>query len=153
VYLGGDDVGTEKNEGWDVFNGSWGGIYGDLMAWTYVNLPNEMNVLNTIYDHNRLSSTNLEAPFSNFQMVSVGAQANLTKKLSGKVSWGMLTFNETYVGVDHDFGDYYQTTLKYVYNKQLSFSLYGALIAPGEAFSHTGQDNATELYWDTDYKF
>jgi hypothetical protein len=153
VYLGGDDPDTDKNEGWDVFYGGWGGIYGDLLAWTYVNLPGETNVLNTIYDHDKLSSTYLEAPFSNFRMVSFGAQANLVKDLSAKVSWGMLTFNETYTGIDDDFGDYYQATLKYLYNKQLSFSLYGALLSPGEAFSHTGQDNATELYWETDYKF
>jgi hypothetical protein len=153
VFMGGDDPDTEKNEGWDVFYGGWGGIYGDLLAWTHVNLPGDVNVLNTIYDFGKLSSTSLEAAFSNFQMVSVGAEANLTKNLSGEVSYGMLTFNETYAGIDDEFGDYYQATLKYLYNKQLSFTLYGAWLAPGEAFSHTGQDDATEFYWETDYKF
>jgi len=153
VYLGGDDPETGKNEGWDVFYGGWGGLYGDLMAWTYVNLPNRMNVLNTIYDHNRLSSTNLEVLFSNFQMLSLGAQAKLMKNLTGRASWGKLVFNETYPGVDDDFGDYYQATLKYTYNSQLGFSLYGALLDPGKAFSATGRDSATELYWETDYRF
>jgi len=153
VFLSGDDPDTEKNEGWDVFYGGWGGIYGDLLVWTYVNLPGELNVLNTIYDHDRLSSTNLEAPFSNFRMMSLGVQANLLKNLSGSLSWGQLAFNETYAGIDDDFGDYYQTKLKYKYNRQLSFSLYGGLIVAGGAFRQTGQDNASELYWETDFKF
>lgn len=153
VSLGGDDPDTGKNEGWDVFYGGWGGIYGDLLAWTYVNLPGEMNVLNTIYDHDRLSATYLEAPFSNFRMISLGGQATLLENLSGKVSWGMLTFNETYAGVDDDFGDYYQASLKYLYNRQLSFSLYGGLLVPGDAFRHTDQDNTSELYWETNYTF
>jgi hypothetical protein len=153
AFLGGDDLDTEENEGWDVFYGGWGGLFGDLMGWTYVNLPGNMNVLNTIYDHDKLSSTSLEAPFSNFRMVSLGVQADLMKNLSGEVSWSMLTFNETYAGIDDDFGDYYQAALTYLYNKQLSFSLCGSMIAPGEAFNHTGQDDATEFYWETDYKF
>lgn len=153
VLLGGDDPDTEKNEGWDVFYGGWGGIYGDLLVWTYVNLPNEMNILNTIYDHDKLSSTSLEAPFSNFRMMSLGVQADLLKNLSGSLSWSDLSFDETYAGIDDDFGDYYQTKLKYRYNPQLSFSFYGGLIVPGEAFSATGQDDARELYWETDYRF
>ncbi len=153
VYLSGDDPETETNEGWDLFYGGWGGIYGDLLAWTYVNLPEEQNVLNTIYDHDKLSSTYLEAPFSNFRMMSLGVRANLMKNLSGRVSWGMLTFDETYAGIDDDFGDYYQATLKYMYDKRLSFSFYGGLIAPGKAFSRTGRDSATEFYWETDYRF
>lgn len=153
VLLSGDDPDTEKNEGWDVFYGGWGGIYGDLMAWTYVSLPGEANVLNTIYDHDKLSSTSLEAPFSNFRMVSLGVQADLLKNLSGSFSLSKLTFNETYAGIDDDFGDYYQTKLKYSYNRQLSFSLYGGLIVTGEAFSQAGQDNVSELFWETDYRF
>jgi hypothetical protein len=151
VYLSGDDPGTEENEGWDVFYGGWGGIHGDLLAWTYVNLPGEVNILNTIYDHDKLSSTYLEDPFSNFRMISVGAKATLMKNLTGSLILSKLAFNETYDGADDDFGEYYQATLKYAYTKQLSFTLKGELLAPGEAFA--SKDNATECYWETNYSF
>jgi hypothetical protein len=152
-HLCGDDPSTDDNEGWDVFYGGWAGQFGDLLAWTFVNLPGEANVLNTVYDHDRLSSTSLEAVFSNLQVVSFGADVNLMKDLTATLSYSSLIFNETYDGVDDDFGDFYQAHLKYKYNRHLSFYIYGALLAPGDALDDMSQDNATEIFWETDFRF
>lgn len=151
AFMSGDDPNTDDNEGWDVFYGGWP-QFGDLLAWKYVNVG-PGNSLAAVYDYNKLSSTGGEAVYSNLQIMTIGANANLMKNLSGKLSYSNLKFDETYAGVDDDFGDYYQATLKYQYNKQLSFSLYGALLSPGDAFTDPATDNATEVYWETDFKF
>jgi len=88
--------------------------------------------------------------------MTLGASANLLKNFSVNLSYSLLTFDEVAAGMDDDFGDYYQTTLKYQYNKQLSFSLYAALLSPGDAFKFSADapmDDATEAYWETEYKF
>lgn len=153
VYLSGDDPDTPENEGWDVFYGGWGGQYGDLLAWAFVNLPGSANVVSTAYDYGRLSSNYGEATFGNIKMATLGMSASLMKSLTSSVSYSNLTFDETYAGVDDDFGDYYQITLKYLYNKNLSFTVYGAMLSPGEAFSDTAGDTAREFYWETNYTF
>ena len=151
AFMSGDDPNSTDNEGWDVFYGGWP-QFGDLLAWKYVNVGG-LNSLANVYNYTKLSSTPGEAVYSNLQIMTIGASAKLMEKLSGNLSYSNLTFDETYAGVDDDFGDYYQANLKYQYNKQLSFSLYGALLAPGDAFTAPATDNATELYWETDFKF
>ncbi|HFQ82215.1 MAG TPA: hypothetical protein ENK33_12720 [Desulfobacterales bacterium] len=154
-YLSGDkdpqNTTTGDNEGWDVFYGGWP-QFGDLLAWKYVQIPSG-NALENVYDYNRQSSTTGEAVYSNLQIMTLGTSAHLLKDLAANISYSKLKFNHTYAGVSDDFGDYYQGKLKYQYNKNLSFSMYGALIAPGDAFNDTPKNNATEAYWETEYKF
>jgi hypothetical protein len=151
TYLSGDDLSTGKNEGWDVMYGGWP-QFGDLMAWMFVNIG-DGSALGGVYNYNRLSSTGGEAVFGNFRMATLGGSFAPAKDFTVSASYSSMAFNETYAGVDNDFGDYYQTTLKYQYNKQLSFSVYGALLAPGDALAATGMDNASELYWETRFDF
>ena len=152
-FMSGDESGTTgDNEGWDVFYGGWP-QFGDLLAWKYVNLGPHYNALSEVYDYNKQSSTGGEAVYSNLQIATLGASANLLKNLNANLSYSKLTFDETKAGVDDDFGDYYQAKMKYKYNKQLSFTMYGALISPGDAFNATPKDDATEVYWESDYRF
>jgi hypothetical protein len=151
TYLSGDDVSTSENEGWDVMYGGWP-QFGDLMAWMFVNIG-DGNALSGVYNYNRLSSTGGEAVFGNLRMATLGGSFAPVKDFTVSASYSSLAFNETYAGVDKSLGDYYQTALKYQYNKQLSFSIYGAFLAPGDALDATDMDNASELYWETRFDF
>ncbi|NOX25990.1 MAG: alginate export family protein [Deltaproteobacteria bacterium] len=152
AFMSGDDTSTTgDNEGWDVFYGGWP-QFGDLLVWEYVNIG-AGNALNGVYNYNKLSSTGGEAVYSNFGIATLGASVNLLKNLNANLSYSKVTFDKVAAGMSDDFGDYYQAKLKYKYNKQLSFSLYGAIMAPGDAFNATPKDNATELYWESDFRF
>ena len=156
TYLSGDgDPNDNKNKQWDVFYGGWP-QWGDLLAWKFLNLKSSpttnANNLKSVYSSfDNYSTTVGEAIYSNLQMMTFGTSANITPKFSANLSYSLLSFNETNPGVDDDFGNYYQATLKYQYNKELSFSIYAAMIDPGKAF--TTNDKATEVYWETQYKF
>jgi len=155
AYLEGDDPDTDDKERWDVFYGGWP-QFGDLLAWKYVNLPP-----NAIKDYdanwNEGSSTGGEAVFSNISIATIGIGAKLCKKLSAKLSYGLLTADETDIDPatgkhrDDDIGDYYQLQAKYAYSKNLSFSVYSAMIDPGDA--HVGDDDAYEVFLETMLKF
>jgi len=158
AFMSGDDAGTQDSEQWDVFYGGWP-QWGDLLAWKYLNLGAGNN-LSKVYNYSAYSNVIGEAIYSNLQIATVGTSANLTEKLTANLSYSKLNFDETYNAlgaVDDDFGDYYQANLKYQYNKYLSFSLYGGLLEPGKAFTENPSgamnDNATELYWETQFKF
>jgi len=157
AFMSGDGNANDgDNEQWDVFYGGWP-QWGDLLAWKYLNLRTANNLssaynptgVNSGYDD--YSNVIGEAVFSNLQITTIGASANLTEKLSANLSYSDLSFDETAAGIDDDFGDMYQATLKYQYNKYLSFSLYGALLDPGKAFAT--DDEATEIYWETSFRF
>jgi len=100
---------------------------------------------------NEGSTTGGEAVYSNISMLSAGIGANLTSSLSAKFTYGLLTADETVAGADDDFGDYYQLQTKYGYSKNLSFAMYAALIAPGDAFIN--DDDAYEFFIETNLKF
>lgn len=151
AYLSGDDPATEENEGWDVIYGGWP-QFGDLLGWIYVNVG-AGNALSGVYDYNRMSSTGGESVFSNLRIATLGGSFKPMENVTVSASYSNMAFNETYPGIDNDFGDYFQTVLKYQYNKQLSFRVYGNLLSPGDAFSATEMDNASELFWEMDFKF
>jgi hypothetical protein len=162
-YLSGDgDPNDGKNKQWDVFYGGWP-QWGDLLAWKFLNLKTSpttnLNNLKSVYtSFDTYSTTVGEAVYSNLQMITFGTSANITPKLSANLSYSLLGFNETNPGVDTDFSNYYQATLKYQYTKELSFSIYAAMIDPSKTFTENPYqagmtDNATEVYWETQYKF
>lgn len=162
-YLSGDgDPNDGTNKQWDVFYGGWP-QWGDLLAWKFLNLKTgpttNVNNLKSVYTNfDAYSTTFGEAIYSNLQMITFGTAANITPKFSVNLSYSLLSFNETNPGVDDDFSNYYQATLKYQYTKELSFSIYAAMIDPSKTFTsnpyQTGMtDNATEVYWETQYKF
>ncbi|ADH84823.1 alginate export family protein [Desulfurivibrio alkaliphilus] len=149
-YLSGNKRGTDDNEQWDVFYGGWP-QWGDLLAWKYLNVP--PNNLNQAYSSfGDYSGVTGEAIYSNLQIITVGASAQLTPKLSANLSYSDLSFNRTDPGVDKDFGDYYQATFRYQYTPQLSFGLYAAMLEPGDAFEDN-DDSATEVFWEVAYRF
>ncbi len=155
AFMSGDKSGTSRSEQWDVFYGGWP-QWGDLLAWKYLNL-NGANNLSKVYNYNANSRVIGEADYSNLQIATIGFGVKPLDKLSVDLSYSKLTFDQTYAGVDDDFGDYYQANLKYQYTKQMSFSLYAAQLDPGKAFtknpSGAMNDNATEVYWEAEYKF
>lgn len=154
AFMSGDEAGSAgDNEQWDTFYGGWP-QWGDLLAWKYLNIG-PGNALNTVYgSYDAQSTVAGEAVYSNLRIATLGAGVNPTDKLTLGISYSKLTFDETAPGIDDDFGDYYQATAKYQYNKHLSFGLYGAMLEPGEAFKTiTPQDKATEATWEAEFKF
>lgn len=158
TYMSGDDPDTSEYEGWDSFYGGWP-QYGDLLAWMYVAIPPNTAADPTGFLTN--ASTTGEANYTNLQMPCIGASAKFGD-LFVKASYTMLTIDEVQTpGTDDDLGDYYQLTAKYMYTKNLSFSLYAGLIDPGDAvddyFAANGipldPDEAYEVYWEARLDF
>ncbi|MGV1097973.1 alginate export family protein [Thiovibrio sp. JS02] len=158
-FMSGDSNANDgDNEQWDVFYGGWP-QWGDLLAWKYLNLATANSSLNNVYSgYDDYSKITGEAVYSNLQIATLGASFVPFDKFTVNLSYSDLQFDETSGGIDDDFGDYYQAMLKYQYNKNLSFSLYAALLDPGKAFTDhptvSGMDDdATEVYWETQFKF
>ncbi len=153
VNLSGDDGdGNGDFERWDVMYGGWP-QFGDLLAWKFLYLGGgntSMTGVDPAFGDN--ASTVGEAIYGNMEMITLGASAKLNEKLFGKLSYSNIKFNETIAGVDDDFGDYYQASLKYAYNKYLSFSMYAAMLEAGDAFG-ANADDATEIYWESQIRF
>jgi hypothetical protein len=149
AFLEGDDPDTKDKERWDVFYGGWP-QFGDLLAWRYVNVP-----LNTTTEYdagwNEGSSVIGEAVYSNMQLATIGMGAKFPLNISAQLSYSMWMADETNPGVDDDLGDYYQLTTKYGYSPNLDFSIYAAMIDPGDAF--LTNDKAYEVYWEAALKF
>jgi len=150
MFMEGDDPDTDEKERWDVFYGGWP-QFGDMLAWKYVNVGGANNITDYDPTYNEGSSTPGEAVYSNLSMASVGVGANLTSQLSTKFTYGLLTVDEPVAGADDDFGDYYQLQATYGYHKNLSFSVYSAMIDPGDAFNN--DDKAYEIFLETKLVF
>jgi len=151
VFLEGDeDPNDDESNRWDVYYGGWP-QFGDLLAWKYVNTKKPNAITDYDANWNEGSSTGGEAVYSNISIATVGIGAKLSEKLSAKLSYGLLTADETNPGVDDDIGDYYQLQAKYGYSKNLSFTLYMAMIDPGDA--HLGEDEAYEVLLETKLSF
>ncbi|MGB9500096.1 MAG: alginate export family protein [Dissulfuribacterales bacterium] len=143
--LEGDGSDTDDYEGWDVFYGGWP-QFGDLLAWMYVNIPpNKIGQGTTTVPG--------EATYTNLNMATVGVSSSF-KKLFVEASYTNLQFEEDLGSYGDEFGDYYQLKASYAYTKNLSFSMYAAMIEPGDAFEDQGMnDEAYEFYWETRLKF
>jgi len=144
AFMSGDEAGTADYEGWDVFYGGWP-QFGDLLAWKFVNIPP-----NNTYT---ASGPIGEASYRNFSISTIGFSCTLLGKISPKISYSKITIDETAIGADDDFGDYFQAEIKYAYSKALSFRVYAAKIEPGDAFGAVNNDAATEIFWEADLKF
>ncbi|NOY69872.1 MAG: alginate export family protein [Deltaproteobacteria bacterium] len=151
AYLSGDESNTTDNEAWDVYYGGWP-QFGDLLAWAYVNLGAGGPATGRGEQYNRMSSTGGEAAYTNLSMPMIGVSTKCGK-LSCKVSYTKLSFDETSAGQSDDFGDYYQFQAKYQYSKHLSFATYAAMIDPGDAFVAPYDNAAYETFWETRIDF
>ncbi|MBF0452592.1 MAG: alginate export family protein [Candidatus Magnetomorum sp.] len=159
INSGDDDPTDDENNRWDVFYGGWP-QYGDLLAWKALNLYNpstntDGNVLAKVDPgYHDLSTVVGEAPFSNLQMISMGASSSY-KNFSGKLTLAKLYFDKVVAPADDKaFGNYFQLSAKYSYSKALSFSMYAALLQPDDAFKAVGaDDDATEFFWETNIRF
>ncbi len=165
AYMQGDDPNTDEQERWDHFYGGWP-QFGDLLAWKFVSTSYNSSLGGYDSKWREQSSTVEEAVYSNLNILSAGIGCNLTKDLSAKLTYSMLTFDEPALDSqglkkDDDFGDYYQLQAKYTYSKNLSFSMYAALIDPGDAFvvndtgdwKSVGDDEAYEFFWEVNLSF
>ena len=165
AFMEGDDPDTDDQERWDHFYGGWP-QFGDLLAWKYVSTSYNSSLGGYDSRWREQSSTVEEAVYSNLTILSAGLGCNITKELSAKFTYAMLTFDEPALdsqGIekDDDFGDYYQLQAKYIYSKNLSFAMYAALIEPGDAFvvsdtgdwRSVGNDEAYEFFWEINLSF
>ncbi len=151
AFLGGDDRGTvDDNERWDVFYGGWP-QFGDLLAWQYINTGADNAITNYDSTYNAGSSTAGEAVFSNFSILTLGAQAKVGESVFLKASYSLMKADEVDAGADDDIGSVYQLTAGYKYNKSLGFRLYAATMDPGKAF--VNDDNSSEVFVETDLRF
>ena len=167
VLLSGDKAHMDNEfEGWDVFYGGWPQIgtggwpqFGDLLAWTSVNLgATPLTTLSPNYE--QAGSVTGEANYSNLRIASIGAQIGY-KKLKADLVYSQLKLDEkdtasaTVVSFenDDDYGDYYQLQLSYPYTKAVTFSMYLGVIEPGDAFPDTNDDTAHELFFETNLAF
>ena len=158
--LSGDDPQTEENERWDVFYGGWP-QFGDLLAWKYVNAPPNTIGSMSNYDPrwNEGSTVIEEAVYSNLNIAKAGIGIKLLENLATEFSYSLLRVDEAdYIDADghwvensDDFGDFYQFKINYKYSPNLSFSVYLAMIEPGDAF--VNDDDAYEAFWETDLRF
>ena len=150
--LEGDDPCSDDYEGWDVFYGGWP-QFGDLLAWMYVNL--NTSALNHIAPNSPgTSSVTGEAAYTNLNLAIVGLSTSY-KKLFAEASYTQLRFDENVdYASGHDFGAYYQLKANYAYSKNLGFTVYAAMIKPGDAFKNVGMDDeAYEFFWETNLRF
>jgi len=149
VYLSGDDNPSDgDNENWDVVYGGWP-QFGDLLAWKFLHVPGASNLFSPA--NAPLTSTTAEAAYHNLVIGEIGVGANLFNVLNTKISYSNLKFAESGPTGDDEFGHYYQLKMKYTYNKALSYSLYAAMIDPGNGFDK--DDAAHEIFWEADLKF
>ncbi|MFO7557656.1 MAG: alginate export family protein [Desulfobacterales bacterium] len=156
TYLSGDEDPTDDtNKAWDSFYGGWP-VYGDLLAWKYLtNIPYPpygANVLGNAYPNYEVGSNIVgEVMYSNLIMGTLGVGFVPKEDISVSLSASYIEMNDTYAGVDDEFGWYYQMDTKYKYSDALGFGLYAAMIDPGDAFPDA--DNAYEVFWETSLRF
>jgi len=157
AYLSGDgDANDDTNEAWDSFYGGWP-VYGDLLAWKYLtNIPippHGANVLGNAYPNYEVGSNVVgEVMYSNLTMGTLGVGFKPKDDISVKLSGSYIDLNDTFAGVDSEFGLYYQLDTKYKYSDALGFRLYAAMIDAGKAFEPY-RDNAYEVFWETSLRF
>lgn len=150
LALSGDDPATaDVGERWDVFYGGWP-RYGDLLAWTYLNLGagNAMSGYDPGYA--ALSSQGGEVVYGNLVMPTVGLAFAPHTDLSVRVSWSSLRAHRA-VG-DDDIGDCWQLRARYRYAEGVVLGLYAARLEPGAAYG-PGADAAHEYFWETVLSF
>ena len=144
--LEGDESGNGDYDGWDSFYGGWP-QFGDLLSWVYVN-----NIPPNKIVKNPMGSTVGEDAYTNLNLATAGISTSY-EKFFCQASYTQLKFDEN-IDYGDDFGDYYQLKASYKYTKNLSFSMYAAMIDPGRAFERQGMtDEAYEFYWETRLRF
>ncbi len=147
--LSGDDPDTDAWERWDSFYGGWP-RYGDLLAWTYINLGAGNAVSGFDPGYAALSSQPGEVVYGNLLMTTFGLNAAPTTDLSLRASWTALRAHRT--AGDDDIGDYWQLSARYRYADGVSLAIYAARLHPGAAY---GPDAAAahEYFWETTLSF
>ncbi len=161
VLSGDDDPNDDEFEGWDVFYGGWP-QFGDLLAWTAVNLaPRGAAGPVTLSPNYEDSGTVTgEANYSNLRLTTLGVDVGM-EKLKATLSYTKLTIDEEDTAAatnvafadDDDYGDYYQLKMQYAYCKCLTFALYAAAIDPDDAFPDTNEDLAHEFFLESNLSF
>jgi hypothetical protein len=151
VALSGDDPATTRtNERWDVFYGGWP-RYGDLLAWTYLNLGdgNVMSVYDPVYADG--SSQPGEVVYGNLLMTTGGLDLAPDPDLRVGLSVSALRADHA-PGGSLSIGTYWQLNARYAYSPQLTLALYAARLDPGAAYG-PGRCAAHEVFWETRLAF
>lgn len=144
--FGGDDSDSKNYNGWDVFYGGWP-QFGDLLAWVYLNKVGLNNISN--------EGKGIDA-YSNLNIATIGFNNTFEAiHLTTEISYSQLTLDQAYGGSDN-IGNYYQLSAKYDYTKNVSFSLYAAMINPRKAIEQAIEkepNTAHEVYGEVALKF
>lgn len=163
AFMSGDNNFSDgESNAWDVFYGGWP-QFGDLLAWTFVNTGPNVSAADAVTGFKNISSQPGEAAFTNLMLPKVGVSA-VAGNVFAELSYTKILIDEPVNVSSHDFGDYYQLTAKYPYNKYLTFGVYAAMIDPGNAFDGpiydannaviaVEDDHSYEAYWETQIKF
>lgn len=149
--LSGDDPATPGvNERWDVIQGGWP-QFGDILAWTFLNLGGENAVSRFDPGYADGSSMPGEVVFGNLLMPTLGVSLQPAADWFVKLASSRLTAHRVAAGAD-DIGRVHQLSLRHRYSSQLTFGLYGAVLRPGDAYGPDA-DTIHELYWEADLDF
>ena len=148
--MSGDDPSTHANERWDVFYGGWP-QFGDLLAWTNLNLGPGNAVAGLDPGYATGSTTGGEVVYGNMLMPSVGLEVRPRSDLGVEVSYSPMRFHQAPDASD-DLGIYAQLHVKYRYSPQLAFALYAAMLEPGEAYGPDA-DTIHEVFWEASLTF
>ncbi len=150
VGLSGDDPFTSADERWDVVYGGWP-QFGDLLAWSYLNLGAYNRV--SVFDPGYASGSSVpgEVVYGNLLLPTIGLDLHPVAGLDARLSFSPITVQESAADSD-DFGEYYQLSARYRHSQHLSFAAYAALIDIGAAFGPDA-DAQHELFWETRLEF
>lgn len=149
--LSGDDPTTpDTNERWDVIHGGWP-RYGDLLAWTNLNLGPGNAVSGYDPGYADGSSQMGEVVYGNLVMPSAGFALAPVDALRIKAWWSPLRAHRVAAG-SNDIGDLLQFSAKWRWSRELSFAVYAARLTPGAAYGPDA-DPVTELFWEIDLDF
>ena len=150
VGMSGDDPATAVDERWDVVYGGWP-QYGDLLAWTYLNLGPGNGVAGLDPGYAAGSSTPGEVVYGNLLMPSAGLELRPRDDLDCRASIAPLSFHRA-PGASDNLGLYTQLNVRYRYSPQLAFALYAARLDPGDAFGPDA-DAVHEVFWEAALSF
>ncbi len=149
--LSGDDPATPNiSERWDVFYGGWP-RYGDLLAWTFLNLGTHNAVSGFDPNYADGSSQTGEVVYGNLLMPSAALQFKPLSDLRLKLTWSPLRAHRIASGSDK-IGDLLQLSAKYHWSADVSFSMYAARLSPGAAYG-ANPDPVHEAFWEMKLNF
>ena len=138
------------SERWDVFYGGWP-QFGEHLAWLYTNVGGASAITRWDPAYAQGSSQAGEAVYANLLMTTLGLEVRPHPRLAAEASCAWLRADESAAASD-DIGLHLQVSARYAYTRNLSFSLYGGYLEPGDAFGEAA-DPQHLVYCDAELTF